>query len=205
MYDVRLPRWTKRLLVAVLILIVLAFAVPMGLNALGAALITDDPLHPADAILVLGGESREGDRVRHAVKLLKRGLAPLLVLSGTPLGFRTHEADVMRRHAEFLGVPPARILIVKHDSDSTREEAGVVVPILKRRGLKEVILVTSNYHTARAKRIFERATGPYSPHFLASPVDDGQFEPDGWWLRRRYAKTFVYEAIKTVWSAIEVE
>jgi uncharacterized SAM-binding protein YcdF (DUF218 family) len=194
-----------RLLVPVLILVAVAYAVPIGLSALGAALITADPLHPADAILVLGGESREGDRVRHAVNLFKRGLAPLLVLSGTPLGFRTHEADVMRRHAEFLGVPPARILFVKHDSDSTREEAGVVVTILKRRGLKEVILVTSNYHTARAKRIFEGAAGLYGPHFLASPVDDGLFEPDGWWMHRRYAKTFVYEAIKTVWSAIEFE
>ena len=205
MSDVRQPRWAKWLLGAVLSLVVLPFAVPKGLNALGAALITDDPLHPAGAILVLGGESRDGDRVQHAVKLFKRGLAPLLVLSGTPLGFRTHEAEVMRQHAEFLGVPPARILIVKHDSDSTREEAGVVVPILKRRGLKEVILVTSNYHTARAKRIFERAAGLYGPHFLASPVDDGLFDPDGWWMRRRYAKTFVYEAIKTVWSAVEVE
>ena len=198
-------RWGWRLLAAVLILVALAYAVPMGLKALGAALITDDPLHPAGAILVLAGESREGDRVRHAVQLFKRGLAPLLVLSGTPMGFRTHEADVMRRHAEFLGVPSTRILTVKQNGDSTKEEAGVVVPILKRRGLKEVILVTSNYHTARAKRIFERTAGPYGPHFLASPVNDGLFEPDGWWMRRRYAKTFVYEAIKTVWSAIEVE
>jgi len=198
-------RWGWRLLAAVLILVALAYAVPLGLKALGVALITDDPLHPAGAILVLAGESREGDRVRHAVQLFKRGLAPLLVLSGTPMGFRTHEADVMRRHAEFLGVPSTRILTVKQNGDSTKEEAGVVVPILKRRGLKEVILVTSNYHTARAKRIFVRAAGPYGPHFLASPVNDGLFEPDGWWMRRRYAKTFVYEAIKTVWSAIEVE
>jgi len=198
-------RWGWRLLGAVLILVALAFAVPMGLNVLGAALITDDPLHPADAILVLAGDSREGDRVQHAVGLFKRGLAPLLVLSGTPMGFRTHEADVMRRHAEFLGVPSNRILTVKQNTDSTKEEAGVVVSILKRRGLKNVILVTANYHTGRAKRIFERAAGPYGPHFLASPVDDGLFEPEGWWMRRRYAKTFVYEAIKTVWSAIEVE
>jgi uncharacterized SAM-binding protein YcdF (DUF218 family) len=198
-------RWGRRLLWAVLVLVVLAFAVPMGLKALGAALITDDPLHPADAILVLAGESREGDRVRHAVRLFKRGLAPLLVLSGTPMGFRTHEADVMRRHAEFLGVPSNRILTVRQNGDSTKDEAGVLVPILKRRGMKEVILVTSNYHTARAKRIFERAAGPHSPHFLASPVNDGLFEPDGWWMRRRYAKTFVYETLKTVWSAIEAE
>ena len=178
-----------------MILVALAFAVPMGLNVLGAALITDDPLHTADAILVLAGDSREGDRVQHAVGLFKRGLAPLLVLSGNPIGFRTHEAEIRQRHAEFLGVPADRILAVKHDSDSTREEAEVIVPILQRKGMKE----------ARAKRIFEQAAGRYGPHFLASPVDDGLFKPEGWWMRRRYAKTFVYEAIKTVWTAIEVE
>lgn len=174
-----------------------------SLDAVGRALIAEDPLHPAGAILVLGGETREGDRVAHAVQLYKRGLAPLLVVSGTPMGFRTHEAEVMQRHAEFLGVPAERILAVKHNAESTREEADIVVPVLRGRGLKEVILVTSNYHTARAKRIFTKAAGPSGPTFLASPVPENNFEPEGWWMTRRHAKTFVYEAIKTVWSAIE--
>src|SRR5437879_13540675 len=93
---------------------------PWMLEALGRSLIAEDTLHPADAILVLGGESREGDRVRHAVKLFQRGLAPVLVLSGTPMGFRTHEVDVMRRPAEFLGVPPSRSLIVTQEFASRR-------------------------------------------------------------------------------------
>ena len=192
-------RW---LWVAVLLLVAAAAAV-FGLDAVGRALIVEDSLHPAGAILVLGGETREGDRVAHAVQLYKRGLAPLLVVSGTPMGFRTHEAEVMQRHAEFLGVPVERILAVKHNADSTREEAGIVVPVLQGRGLKEVILVTSNYHTARAKRIFTKAAGPSGPTFLASPVAEENFTPEGWWRKRRHAKTFVYEAIKTVWSAIE--
>ena len=174
-------------------------SLPIYLSAVGRALIVEDELHPADAILVLGGETRQGDRVAHAVKLYKRGLAPLLVVSGTPMGFRTHEAEVMQRHAEFLGVPAERILAVKHNADSTREEADVLVPVLRKRGAKEVILVTSNSHTARAKRVFEKAAGPVGPRFLASPMDDGSFNPDGWWTRRKDAKTFVYEAIKTVW------
>lgn len=192
-------RW---LWVAVLLVIAAAGAV-FGLDAAGRALIAEDPLHPAGAILVLGGETRDGDRVAHAVQLYKQGLAPLLVVSGTPVGFRTHEAEIMRRHAEFLGVPAERILALKHNADSTREEAGLVVPMLRSRGLKEVILVTSNYHTARAKRIFTKAAGPSGPTFLASPVHEGSFDPDHWWTRRRDAKAFVYESIKTVWSAIE--
>ena len=193
----------RRLLWVAVVLIVLAASATFGLDAAGRALIAEDPLHPVDAILVLGGETRDGDRVAHAVTLYKRGLAPLLVVSGTPMGFRTHEAEVMQRHAEFLGVPAARILAVKHNADSTREEAEIVVPVLRGRGLKEVILVTSNYHTARAKRIFTKAAGPSGPTFLASPLRDDNFEPDGWWKKRRHAKTFVYEAIKSVWSAIE--
>jgi len=193
----------RRLLWVTVILLVLAAAAAFGLDAAGRALIVEDPLHPADAILVLAGDTREGDRVRHAASLYKRGLAPLLVLSGTPVGFRTHEADIMQRHTEFLGVPADHILAVKHDSESTREEAGVIVTVLQRRGVKETILVTSSYHTGRAKRIFVKAAGPSGPRFLASPVDDGYFNPDGWWTRRKDAKTFVYEAIKTVWSTIE--
>jgi uncharacterized SAM-binding protein YcdF (DUF218 family) len=190
----------------VFLLVVLAGAtwgVPWALEAIGQCLLTEDPLHPADAILVLAGDTRKGDRVRHAVNLYKHGLAPLLVLSGTPVGFRTHEADIMRELAEYLGVPSDHLLAVKHDSESTWEEAGVIVSVLQRKGLKEVILVTSNYHTGRAKRIFQKAAGPAGPRFLAFAVDDGYFNPDGWWMHRKDAKTFVYEAIKTVWSAIE--
>ena len=197
-----LQRPRRSLVVAFLALALLILgylAYPWCLTALGRALIAEDPLHQADAILVLGGETRKGDRVRHAAGLYQRGLAPLLVLSGTPIGFRTHEAEIMQRHAESLGVPADRILVVKHDSDSTREETEVVVPVLQSRGLKEVILVTSNFHTARAKRIFEKVAGPEGPRFLASPVRDGMFEPEGWWTRRRDAKTFVFEATKTAW------
>lgn len=193
----------RRLLWVAVILITAAAGATFSLGAVGRALIVEDPLHPADAILVLGGESRKGHRVMHAAGLYQRGLAPLLVLSGTPIGFRTHEAEIMQRHAESLGVPADRILAVMHDAESTREEAGEVVPVLKARGLKEVILVTSNYHTARAKRIFEKVAGPEGPRFLASPARDGLFDPDGWWMRRRDAKTFAFEAIKTVWTAIE--
>jgi uncharacterized SAM-binding protein YcdF (DUF218 family) len=190
----------------VVVLVGLAVAgLPPALNAVGRTLIADDPLHPADAILVLSGESREGDRVQRAVDLYKQGLAPLLVLSGAPAGFRTHETEITQRHAEYLGVPSDHILTVKHDADSTKEEAEAVVPILKAKGLQEVILVTSNYHTGRAKRIFAKAAGPVGPRFWASPTDDGLFNPDGWWMRRRHAKTFFFEATKTIWSVIEAE
>ena len=172
---------------------------PVYLSAVGRALIVEDSRRKADAILVLAGDSPQGHRVSHAVRLFKEGYAPILVLSGTPIGWQTHETEIMRRQAMHLGVPATQIVAVSHDSDSTKEEAGVIVTVLKQRAFRTVILVSANSHTARAKRVFERESGPQGPRFLASPVQDGTFEPEGWWTRRKDAKTFVYEALKTVW------
>ena len=176
---------------------------PLYLSALGRALIVDDPLEKADAILVLAGDTRRGDRVSHAVRLFHDGYAPVLVLSGTPMGWQTHAVDVGRRQAIHLGVPETQILAMPQDTDSTKEEAAVIVPLLQAKGFRTVILVSSSWHTARAKHTFERKAGAQGPRFLASPVQDGLFEPDGWWTRRRDAKTFFYEAIRTVWSWVE--
>src|SRR2546428_9899387 len=66
--DVRLPRLQRWLLGAVLSLVALAFALRLGLNGLGAALSTDHPLPPADAILVPAEPRRNRDHVHHSAQ-----------------------------------------------------------------------------------------------------------------------------------------
>jgi uncharacterized SAM-binding protein YcdF (DUF218 family) len=191
-------RWV--VVVAVLGVLLLGLLLhPLYLTAIGKALIVEDALEKSDVILVFAGDNRKGDRVSHAVRLFKTGYAPLLVLSGTPLGWRTHEADVMRREAEELGVPPAQIITVGHDSDSTKEEAAVIVPVLRKQQAHTVILVTSSFHTARAKRVLQKAAERREFRILASPVQEDAFYPEGWWTRRRDAKTFFFESVKTAW------
>jgi len=184
----------------VFVLLVSAYLLhPLYLTAIGNALVTEDLLQKSDAILVLAGDNRHGDRVNHAVRLFKANYAPLLVLSGTPIGWRTHQADIMRRQAEELGVPAGQILTVAHGSDSTKEEAAAIVPVLRARQVHSIILVSSNFHTARAKRVFRKAVDPGEVRILVSPVREESFNPEGWWTRRRDAKVFLIEAIKTVW------
>ena len=203
--SIRRPHSRRRWIVgaALVALLLLGYVFhPVYLTSIGQALITEDPLEQSDAILVLAGDNRYGDRVNQAVRLFKANYAPLLVLSGTPIGWRTHQADIMRRQATELGIPASQILTIAHDSDSTKEEAAVLVPVLRKQGIHTIILVSSNFHTARAKRIFQTLTEAGELRILASPVREESFDPAGWWTRRRDAKTFAFEAIKTLWYKV---
>src|SRR5688572_32823621 len=87
-----------------------------------------DTQRPAHAIVVLGAAQWDGKpspvlkaRVDHAVGLWRRGLAPILVMTGGQgPGDTTTEAAVERRYAISLGVPPEAIRIEPH-SRSTAE------------------------------------------------------------------------------------
>lgn len=59
----------------------------------------------------------------------------------------------MRDELVRLGIPESRI-IVEVESSNTREEARVVTPILRERGIQQMVLVTSDSHMRRALGIF---------------------------------------------------
>jgi uncharacterized SAM-binding protein YcdF (DUF218 family) len=71
---------------------------------------------------------------------------------------------------------------------------------MREHGIHSFLLVTSNYHTARARRIFLKAEnetgGGLDMRVVAAP--DKYFTPDGWWQSREGRKTAFMEWTKTV-------
>ena len=67
---------------------------------------------------------------------------------------------------------------------------------LQSMGVKRVLVVTSNYHTRRAGKIFHRAMPGLTVLMVAAP--DENFKPNGWWRNREARKTFVLEWEKTI-------
>jgi hypothetical protein len=66
--------------------------------------------------------------------------------------------------------------------------------------VKSFLLVTSDYHTARARRIFlaaERTSG-FVPQIRTVASRDEFFTPDSWWRNRESQKTAFFEWTKTV-------
>jgi uncharacterized SAM-binding protein YcdF (DUF218 family) len=69
-------------------------------------------------------------------------------------------------------------------------------PDLQRRGIHRFLLVTSDYHSARAARIFRAAGRNFDIRVVAAP--DEYFSPNGWWRNREGQKVFFIEWSKTV-------
>ena len=185
---------------------------PLYLPALAEFLIRNDPLEKADAIIVLGGDDPAGSRVSEAVSLLHQGWADVLVVSGGPIAWGINAADVMRKQAEELGIPLDKIIAVPSSeltgrvllADSTLSEARVLLSECDNRKYKTVIVVTSNFHTRRAKRIFGRVFRDSGIRVLIHPSADVSFNLDHWWTRRADARMWFLEMQKLAFSYLEV-
>jgi uncharacterized SAM-binding protein YcdF (DUF218 family) len=167
------------------------------LASLGNVLVEDDgPNVRADAIVVLGGDAK-GDRIMKACQLAEAGAAPLILVSGPWEMYGVNEADLAIRYAVGHGCPEKLFQACRLRSSSTQDEAYAFARELRRRNLHSVIVVTSNYHTARSGRIFRRVLGNgLNVQVVSAP--DSLFNPDAWWRERESRKTWLLEMTKTI-------
>ena len=113
-------------------------------------------------------------RVEAGVAAFERGVAPLVVMTGGKSG-KWIEAEVMRALAVELGVPADAILLETRAS-STITNARDSIELLRRRfGRKNisVIVVSSPYHLARARELFECTGAEVQLHPAEGPGSRG--------------------------------
>lgn len=192
------------LLLGLLLLGVYLLRVPL-LRAVAYEWVVDEPLEKAQAIVVLGGDNVQGDRVRHAAELYRQGWAPRVVLSGS--SFRTYfnEAELMQREATNLGVPPDHLILVRQHATSTLEEALALRPVLAQHNFRKIIVVTSNFHTRRARRIFRSVYQKQGTQVIVSAAPDSDFNPARWWQQREGRAAFVLELLKSLYTWWELQ
>jgi uncharacterized SAM-binding protein YcdF (DUF218 family) len=174
------------LLVALLLLS--AFSTEAVANALfrsleRGAVSSFDPRVTYDAVLLLGGlldaEASESsgmpdytdavERLLRTYELLRAGHARNVLISGGATDPRVREAveaRVLARQLEAWGIEPSHI-VVEDRSRNTRENALAAAALVRQRGWKKLLLVTSAYHLPRAEGCF-RAVGL---RFDSLPVD----------------------------------
>jgi uncharacterized SAM-binding protein YcdF (DUF218 family) len=180
-------------LAGVIVLLVL-FRVPI-LGALGGYLVNAEPPRKSDVIFVLGGDSA-GNRILKAASLVREGYAPHAIISGPGGFYGFHECDFAIPFAVKAGYPESYFVHFEHDARSTMEESAATVAELRRVGARSVILVTSDYHTRRAGKIFRAAAPDIDWNVVAAP--DPYFSARGWWRQREGRKIFVMEWTKTI-------
>ena len=168
-YRQRVLRILVVLLVALLVALAVAYAYPEQV------LTVDSGAVRAEVMVVLGGAPTE--RPQRAAELFKAGAAPLVIFSGFG------DAELSKTVLLKAGVPAADILL-EPESRTTQENARFTIALLRARHLTNAIIVTSWYHSRRARACFEhyapeikfysrpdyvgyRATDPRRPYVAA--------------------------------------
>ena len=127
---------------------------------------------PADAIVVLGGIfgppvsaglvpnlAESGERLDAGIMLAQAGKAPWLVFTGGRIpweGRQRTEGEDSRAQAIRHGVPAEKIVITR-EVGNTADEARAVADLMKERGWRRIILVTTGWHMRRSAHVFQRA------------------------------------------------
>ena len=172
----------------------------------GHILVFSDPLpeHAEVAIVLTGSAVAQEARRKEAFRLLNQGVVDQVMLSvGKVYYYGQWLPDLVRSYiqSKYGKEVSARVTLCAMLADSTAAETGALLSCVKEHRWRSVIVVTSNYHTRRARliwRLAEKNSPPTRVSFHG--VLDGTFEARDWWRRRRYAKTWLLETTKLIWT-----
>jgi uncharacterized SAM-binding protein YcdF (DUF218 family) len=183
-------------LMSLLVLIVFCFFIyiirhPL-LRLAGGFWVVDETPKASDAIVFLGDDNFQADRAAHAAELYKAGWAPRVIGSGRLLRPYAGIAELEEHDLESDGVPAAAIVKFPQKTRNTREECTAIGQFAASHGWKKILLVTSNYHTRRARYICSRVF-PEGDTLIVSAARDSDYDPDNWWRTRQGAKIFFGE------------
>lgn len=176
-------------------IIILWFFAPFWLNKIGSFSISNETLQKADIIIVLSGDD-EGQRLRHACHLYRKGYAKRILLSGGTNLWEETGIDLMEKYLFQLGIPREDVLSERR-SESTVENALFSKHLMETKGLNSAIVVTSPNHTRRVSIIFNKIFSPKMKVMVSSDLNS--FRAEGWWHNSRDRRTVIREYFQIGW------
>ena len=155
---------------------------------------------PSDYVMVLAGEENTRPFVAAALVntgLAKKSLLPHVKPSADVLSGVSPPIHEINRHILVQrGVAPSDILILGHQIAHTHGEAEALATFLAELPDARVTIVTSNYHTRRARWVFTQVLGERSRQisFVSAPAYN--FRADEWWHIDKGVYAVVAEYLK---------
>lgn len=193
-------------LVTVLVLAALvgaAWAIhPVWLTTMSDALDVGEAPVASDYVVILPGD--ENVRPFVAASLVRVGVAEKVIVLGEQRAPDVKDAVRLPSHVVTTrvltqrGIPEDCIVLLGGASTSTFSDAERVAPFLAKEPDSVVTVVTTYYHTRRARWAFRRVMGDDARrlHFFSAPVE--RFDRTTWWESNGGITAIVAEYIKLV-------
>jgi uncharacterized SAM-binding protein YcdF (DUF218 family) len=161
----------------------------------GTFLMKTDPLIKADVLIVLAGGST-GDRILEAGRLVQAGYAPIALVSGPQGWYESNECEAAIPMAVRHGYPRSSFECVPNHAHSTLDEAPPLLQAARERSAHTVLVVTSDFHTRRARGIYRRLANGLDIRMIAAPAQF--YRIDQWYRHREARKLIAIEWMKTL-------
>jgi uncharacterized SAM-binding protein YcdF (DUF218 family) len=179
------------------------------LRALGWALVAEDPLQRADAIVVSVDAGAAG--TLEATDLFKAQLADhvavfeeessvaVLELRRRGLTVRDTGAISVERLRQ-LGVTASEVIAMP--VDGTEDERRMLPLWCEEHHVHRLIFVSSRDHTRRTRHLLRRALRARHITLIERAARYSSFDPDSWWRSRNGVRTEIMELQKLAWELL---
>ena len=165
----------------IIVILLYVFRAPI-LIGMGKILVVKDPLSNADIIYLLTGEV--ASRPFHAAKLYGENYTNTIVVPqhelnpAEELGIYPNPTEAAEKVLLLKGVNKSDIIVVDFDNGvtSTKDEAIALRRYINKTKIKNVILVTSAFHSFRAKYIFKKVLKGTPVDIIISPASHLKFD-----------------------------
>jgi hypothetical protein len=151
-------------------------------------------------VIVIAGSDPEGSTEAEAARLWRAGTGRYLLCVGRQAAWHVMEDEVVARHLQALGIPSSRVLTFAipfsdaADAGTMREENRLLLPLLRRRGFRSVLVISPALESRR-RSLLLRPWRRAGLRVLVHPIPDPRFRATGWWRRKTDTKFVVGEAL----------
>jgi uncharacterized SAM-binding protein YcdF (DUF218 family) len=159
---------------------------------LANGLLINDKIRKADVILVVGG-FEDDLRMAYSAELFNNGYGKAILITGDGT-----KNKVMQHMSSVLGIDK-KYIIIEENANNTYENALFSLPILKEKGYKSIILVSSPDQSKRLRRIFDKVLKKENIVIFSTYSPDSVFNPDHILENKEATEQLIVEWIKSIY------
>ena len=208
----RRPRWAP-ILVVVALAAAAIVAIPSVrepvLRAAGWALVVNEPVAPADIIVISLDSGGAG--VLEAADLVQSGIATRVAVFTDPpsgedyefirRGLPYEDAGARQiRQLRLLGVTD--VVQIPRTDVGTEGEGQVLPPWCDQHQFRSIVFVAAKDHSRRLRRVLDRVMKGHPTRVTVRPARYSSFDPDRWWETRGGVRTEIVELQKLVLDVV---
>jgi hypothetical protein len=204
-------RWAALRLIVVAFALTAVAAVPFirvpVLGAVGWALVVDEPVAPADIIVVSLDSGGAG--ALEAADLVQDGIAKqVAVFTDPPSGEDwefirrglPYEDESARQIRQLRSLGVTDILQISRFDPGTEGEGQVLPAWCDQHDFRSVVFVAERDHSRRTRRVLDRVMRTHATHVTVRPAHYSSFDPERWWESRTGIRIGIIELQKLVFD-----